>query len=64
MGMFLFLIQLGDPGDAYIDFRDLIPGGIVYNPGGGQAKDRLDLLHRSLGGGTVDAVYATFGMAG
>ena len=48
--------QLRDPGDAHIDFGNLVPGGIVCDPGLWKAEDALEFPHRLCRGRAVDAV--------
>lgn len=47
---------LGNPGYAYIDIRNFVPGGIVGDAGLGQVKDALENPDCIGGGGTVNAI--------
>ncbi len=48
--------QLRDPGDAYIDVGDLIPGGEIRYSGLGQAENGLEFPDRGSGVGAVEAI--------
>ncbi len=55
------LCQLRDPGDAYIDVGDLVPGGKVYHACLGKAENRLKFPDCRGGVGTVKAVGGHMG---
>lgn len=57
-------IELRDPGNAHVDFRYFIPGGIIHDTGGAQAKDGLELPDCRGGVATENAVLCDFGDAG
>ncbi len=47
---------LRNPADAHIDFRNLVPGGIVHNTGLGQVKDSLKGTHGIGRVGTINTI--------
>lgn len=50
------LSRFRNTADAHIDFRYLIPGGIVHHAGLGQIEDALEGTDGVGGEGTVDTV--------
>lgn len=48
--------RLGNPAHAHINFRNLIPCGVIHNAGLRQVEDPLERAHRIGGVIAVDAV--------
>ena len=60
----LDLSRLRDPGDAYVNFRDFVPGGIIRYAGLGQVKNTLEDADCIGGPGAIDAVCGYGGNGG
>lgn len=58
------LSRLRDPGDAYINFRDFVPGGIICYAGLGQVKNALKDADCIGGPGAINTVCGYGGNGG